>query len=326
MFSGWSCIIFALAAGSACARPPWPRQFTRRETLFQVDVHTDTYTKTVTLLPGAAATASAAVEFLGDVSNPALNANAQGVLSLPGTGVPVPASSAPAPAPAPTGAVVDAPSGPVDPGSVPAPPLPVAPSVAPSVASLSIVSSPLVSASASASALLPISVSPAVISDANAVTSAINVNTLATPALDPVTDASPPQIIPSVGPTSTSSVGNSTSPFAANNGSATVGPAFAPARTLVPIKGPLISAYYPDWVASTLPPEAIDFSRLDWLDFAFAMPAQDFSLAWDDPQDSPALLKRLVAAAHAKHVNVKLSIGGWDGSKYVYSSSRLFLT
>ena len=47
------------------------------------------------------------------------------------------------------------------------------------------------------------------------------------------------------------------------------------------------------------------------------MPAADFSLSWDDPQGSPALLKRLVTAAHAKGVKVKLSIGGWDGSKFV---------
>ncbi|TRM67679.1 glycoside hydrolase family 18 protein [Schizophyllum amplum] len=77
--------------------------------------------------------------------------------------------------------------------------------------------------------------------------------------------------------------------------------------------------YYPDWTSATLPPEKVDFSRYDWMDFAFALPTQDFNLTWDDP-NAPALLTRLVSAAHAKDKKVKLSIGGWTGSKYFSSS------
>ena len=80
------------------------------------------------------------------------------------------------------------------------------------------------------------------------------------------------------------------------------------------VKGPLVSAYYPDWVSSTLPPESIDMTRFDWIDFAFALPDQNFNLGFDDPS-VPGILSRLVAAAHAKNTKVKLSIGGWTGSK-----------
>ncbi|KAH9179848.1 glycoside hydrolase family 18 protein [Lactarius sanguifluus] len=38
-------------------------------------------------------------------------------------------------------------------------------------------------------------------------------------------------------------------------------------------------AYYPGWVAEDFPPESIDFSRFDWIDFAFAEPDENFTLA-----------------------------------------------
>ncbi|KAJ3550049.1 hypothetical protein NMY22_g645 [Coprinellus aureogranulatus] len=78
---------------------------------------------------------------------------------------------------------------------------------------------------------------------------------------------------------------------------------------------PLVMAYYPDWAGQDFPPEEIDFSLYDWLDFAFALPSSKFELVWDD-EDAPSLLSRLVTAAHAKGTKVKLSIGGWTGSKY----------
>jgi chitinase len=74
-------------------------------------------------------------------------------------------------------------------------------------------------------------------------------------------------------------------------------------------------AYYPDWVGSTFPPERIDFTRFDWIDFAFAVPDANFALAWDDPETGPDLLRRLVKSAHAHGTKVKLSLGGWSGSK-----------
>ena len=81
------------------------------------------------------------------------------------------------------------------------------------------------------------------------------------------------------------------------------------------LKGPLLSAYYPDWVASDLAPEKIDMTRFDWIDYAFAIPDKNFNLVWDDPDSSPDILNRLVSAAHSKGTKVKLSIGGWDGSQ-----------
>jgi hypothetical protein len=78
---------------------------------------------------------------------------------------------------------------------------------------------------------------------------------------------------------------------------------------------PLVMAYYPDWAGSTFPPEKIDFNRFDWIDFAFALPDQNFNLTWDDPSGAPALLRRLVNAAHANGKKVKLSVGGWTGSQ-----------
>jgi hypothetical protein len=75
-------------------------------------------------------------------------------------------------------------------------------------------------------------------------------------------------------------------------------------------------AYYPDWADSDFPPEKIDFDRFDWIDFAFALPDSNFNLTWDDPIGAPSLLSRLVTAAHSKNKYVKLSVGGWTGSKW----------
>lgn len=99
----------------------------------------------------------------------------------------------------------------------------------------------------------------------------------------------------------------------ASSSSTAVGPAMALDTPIV--TGPLLSAYYPDWVASDLAPEKIDMTRFDWIDYAFAIPDKNFNLVWDDPDSSPDILNRLVSAAHSKGTKVKLSIGGWDGSQ-----------
>ncbi|KIP02119.1 glycoside hydrolase family 18 protein [Phlebiopsis gigantea 11061_1 CR5-6] len=75
-------------------------------------------------------------------------------------------------------------------------------------------------------------------------------------------------------------------------------------------------AYYPDWTSAAFPPEKVDFGRYDWVDFAFAVPLSDFSLGWDGSDDDPDVLRRLVAAAHQAGKKVKVSVGGWTGSKY----------
>ena len=77
----------------------------------------------------------------------------------------------------------------------------------------------------------------------------------------------------------------------------------------------LVMGYYPDWAYPAFPPENIDFKRYDWIDFAFALPNADFALVWDDMDRGPELLDRLVTAAHARGSKVKLSIGGWTGSR-----------
>ena len=80
---------------------------------------------------------------------------------------------------------------------------------------------------------------------------------------------------------------------------------------------PLIMGYYPVWRADALPPENIDFSRVDWIDFAFAIPNGAFGLDWDGSDNAPGILMRLVGEAHQHGKKVKLSIGGWGGSRYV---------
>ncbi|OSD04163.1 glycoside hydrolase family 18 protein [Trametes coccinea BRFM310] len=75
-------------------------------------------------------------------------------------------------------------------------------------------------------------------------------------------------------------------------------------------------AYYPDWAADAFPPEKVDFGRFDWIDFAFAVPDAQGNLTWDGSDDAPDLLQRLVTRAHQAGKNVKLSVGGWTGSRY----------
>ncbi|EJD53756.1 glycoside hydrolase [Auricularia subglabra TFB-10046 SS5] len=87
------------------------------------------------------------------------------------------------------------------------------------------------------------------------------------------------------------------------------------AGTLLAQNSPLVAAYYPDWGADVLKPEQVDFDRLDWIDFAFVIPNSAYGVDFSD-SSSKDLLARLVAAAHAKNKFVKLSIGGWDGSKH----------
>ena len=76
-----------------------------------------------------------------------------------------------------------------------------------------------------------------------------------------------------------------------------------------------MNGYYPDWSSSYLPPESVDFSKFDVIDFAFALPTADNDLQFTQ-SDSPDLLGRLVSTAHAAGKRVKLSIGGWTGSTY----------
>ncbi|OCF38068.1 hypothetical protein I316_00292 [Kwoniella heveanensis BCC8398] len=85
--------------------------------------------------------------------------------------------------------------------------------------------------------------------------------------------------------------------------------------TLETLPRTLMNAYYPDWSGWYLPPESVDWSRFDVIDFAFALPTAEFGLQFTQ-DDSADLLNRLVKTAHAAGKRVKLSIGGWTGSVY----------
>ncbi|PWN54274.1 glycoside hydrolase [Violaceomyces palustris] len=87
-------------------------------------------------------------------------------------------------------------------------------------------------------------------------------------------------------------------------------------------KTTLVNAgYWADWTASTLPPENIDFTKFDFINFAFALPTVDFDLSFNS-EASKSLLKRLVTAAHNGDTKVALSIGGWGGSTYFSTAVR----
>lgn len=76
-----------------------------------------------------------------------------------------------------------------------------------------------------------------------------------------------------------------------------------------------MAGYFPDWSSWTLPPESVDWNKFDVVDYAFAIPTWDGRLEFTQWESSD-LLNRLVAGAHRNGKRVKLSIGGWTGSKY----------
>ncbi|KAK0468168.1 glycoside hydrolase superfamily [Desarmillaria tabescens] len=78
-------------------------------------------------------------------------------------------------------------------------------------------------------------------------------------------------------------------------------------------QGPLAMGYFPDWAGVT--PEQLDFKLFDWIDFAFAIPSSSGSVGFEDESSETKLLGDLVKAAHVANTKVKLSVGGWTGSK-----------
>ncbi|KAK7060515.1 hypothetical protein VNI00_001280 [Paramarasmius palmivorus] len=83
---------------------------------------------------------------------------------------------------------------------------------------------------------------------------------------------------------------------------------------------PLVMTYYSDWLSDVLPPEDIDYTLFDWIDWAFLLPTEHLAVTFDDAENCPRLLKRLVASAHASGSKVKASVGGWTGSRYFSSA------
>lgn len=77
----------------------------------------------------------------------------------------------------------------------------------------------------------------------------------------------------------------------------------------------MTSGYYPDWSVWTFPVSQIDWSKLDLVEFAFAIPNSNYDLEFTQ-YNSLDTLSELVAAGHAAGKKVSLSIGGWTGSVY----------
>lgn len=77
----------------------------------------------------------------------------------------------------------------------------------------------------------------------------------------------------------------------------------------------MVAAYYPDWSVWTFPPSNLDFSRLDVVDFAFAIVNAQYGLEFTQ-YNSEDTLNWLVSVAHAAGKKVRLSVGGWTGSVY----------
>ncbi|KAJ7072791.1 glycoside hydrolase family 18 protein [Mycena amicta] len=82
----------------------------------------------------------------------------------------------------------------------------------------------------------------------------------------------------------------------------------------------IAAAYYPDWAVDDFPPESLDYSKFDILDFAFATPNSSSTLTWDS--GSQDILKRLVSSARASGAGTKivLSVGGWGGSAFFHAA------
>ncbi|KAJ9108777.1 hypothetical protein QFC21_000097 [Naganishia friedmannii] len=85
--------------------------------------------------------------------------------------------------------------------------------------------------------------------------------------------------------------------------------------TTTPLNNQLVAAYYPDWSVWTFPPSNLDFSRLDVVDFAFAIVNAQYGLEFTQ-YNSEDTLNWLVSVAHAAGKKVRLSVGGWTGSVY----------
>ncbi|KAK1226440.1 hypothetical protein PQX77_010604 [Marasmius sp. AFHP31] len=81
---------------------------------------------------------------------------------------------------------------------------------------------------------------------------------------------------------------------------------------------PLVMAYYCGWLVDTLPPEKIDYSRYDIIDYAFVILDANYNL--DFAGMDTDILKRLVTCAHQHGTKVKVSIGGWTGSAHFSSA------
>ncbi|GAA6001318.1 glycoside hydrolase family 18 protein [Rhodotorula paludigena] len=78
--------------------------------------------------------------------------------------------------------------------------------------------------------------------------------------------------------------------------------------------GMLAAGYYPYWVEDTMPPEDVDWSLYDIINYSFALPTSDYSV--DIPDWVVGNLQRTVRLAHAVGTKVVIAVGGWSDSVY----------
>ncbi|KIK68013.1 glycoside hydrolase family 18 protein [Collybiopsis luxurians FD-317 M1] len=74
--------------------------------------------------------------------------------------------------------------------------------------------------------------------------------------------------------------------------------------------------YFTCW--SSMPPDQINYTNYDWIDFAFATVDANQQIFFPD-SSCAVRLKQVVQNAHAQGKHAKLSIGGWEGSQYFSS-------
>ena len=125
-------------------------------------------------------------------------------------------------------------------------------------------------------------------------------------------------------PTSTLSSSASSSSVAPASGTATTSatpPSPTSANETRTSTNKIMAGYWPDWVASSFPATAIDFSKFDIVNYAFALPTANFDLSIPtDP--SGGLLRSFVKACKAGDTKAVLSLGGWGGSRYFSPAVR----
>lgn len=130
-----------------------------------------------------------------------------------------------------------------------------------------------------------------------------------------------PSASPSTSPSPEVSSEASSSPSASPTASTTVSPSptsLPPGNGNQGLNRRLMNGYWADWTANIIPPESIDWSRFDVINYAFAIPTSDGRLEFT-LSNSASLLRRLVASAHGSGKKVVLSVGGWTGSAFFSS-------
>lgn len=76
-----------------------------------------------------------------------------------------------------------------------------------------------------------------------------------------------------------------------------------------------MGGYWADWTSTKLPPESVDWSKFDVVNYAFAEPDASGVLQFSQSNGGD-LITRLTNSAHTHGKRVVLSIGGWTGSAH----------